>query len=381
LAVTDVTDNSLSKTDTKHDKSVSVKKSNAGKRPWDKYDNTDFHPKQRIFLSIDAIGSTKLKSSLIEKGSTSDIWATYFLAFLPEVVIAYRNKLVEAINEQCRSACHNPCVKELGKEGESRHKVNVWKYIGDEVVLVAALTCKEHHASLHVLALAETIKQFNSDFADKPILNDPNNLLRFKGTAWVAGFPVANIELILPGPIKDQAVKDFLGPSIDLGFRLSKFASEDRLIISASLAHLIASEPPMKKPIKYMGEKENNLPLCFGGLAEIKGVKDGTHPLIWYSINETAESKLCRANSGNLLTFLKDGPLKNLTIPPFILDARSVDHEYDKEYIKAVEAQKKIPGSIFYPKGKQSITSSARKTTKNSSDLNANNIVKRIPSK
>jgi hypothetical protein len=250
------TDKPASKTKTKHIKSALVKNSTPSKRPWDKNDNTDFHPKKRIFLSIDAIGSTKLKSSLIERGSTPDIWATYFLAFLPEVVVVYRKKLVEAINRQCRNNCTHPCVPKLGKEEESRHTVNVWKYIGDEVVLVAELTCKEHHASLHVLALADTIKQFNSDFADKPIPDDPNNLLRFKGTAWIAGFPVTNIELVLPSPIKDQTVKDFLGPSIDLGFRLSKFASEDRLIISASLAHLIASEPPMKEPITYRMEKK-----------------------------------------------------------------------------------------------------------------------------
>jgi len=351
----------------------------SNKRPWDKYDNKDLHPKKRIFLSIDAIGSTRLKSSLIEKGSTPDIWATYFLAFLPEVVVVYRNKLVEVINKQCRSTCPNPCVPELEKERAFRHTVNVWKYIGDEVVLVAELTCKDYHASLHVLALAETIKQFNSDFADKPILNDPNNLLRFKGTAWVAGFPVTNIELDLPGPNKEQTVKDFIGPSIDLGFRLSKFASEDRLIISASLAHLILSEPPMKEPIMYMEEKETNLRLCFGGLVEVKGVKDNNHPLIWYSVNETEESKLCRSDLGKLRNFIKEGPLKDLTVLPFILDDSSVDQKYDMEYKKAVEAQKKIPGSIFYPKGKHRVTSPAKKPAKKPLDLNANKIVERIP--
>jgi hypothetical protein len=376
------TDKFASKTKTKHIKSASVEKSNTSKRPWDDYSNTDFHPKKRIFLSIDAIGSTKLKSSLIGSDRTLDTWAIYFLAFLPEVVVVYRKKLVEAINRQCRNNCIHPCVSELGKEEESRHIVNVWKYIGDEVVLVADLTCKEHHASLHVLALADTIKQFNCNFADNPILNDSIDRLRFKGTAWVAGFPVTNIELALPGPAKDQPVKDFLGPSIDLGFRLSKFASEDRLIISPSLAHLITSEPPMKEPIAYKDGKENYLRLCFGGLAEVKGVKDGEHPLIWYSIKETAESKLCRVSPGNLLTFLQDGPLKDLSIPPFILDDRNIDPKYDKAYKKAVEAQEKIPGSIFYQKRNQRTASSARKVRKNPSDLNANklnNIVERIP--
>jgi len=350
------------------------------KRPWTS-EELSHHPKKRIFLSIDTIGSTKLKSSLAEKGHTPDVWAASFMAFLPEVVVVYRKKLVEIINKHCRSTCKKPCVPELGKEGISCHTVNVWKYIGDEVVLVAELICKEHHASLHVLALAETIKQFNCNFADKPILEDQNNILRFKGTAWVAGFPVTNIELDLPGPVKNQTIKDFLGPSIDLGFRLSKFASEDRLIISASLAHLIVSESPMKEPIIYADGKENSLRLCFGGSAEVKGIKNGEHPLIWYSVNETTESKLCRTTSVELLTYLNDGPLKDLAVAPFILDDRNVNRKYDEDYKKAVEAQKKIPGSIFYTKGKSYSSSSKKNEATNISDFNAKTrkIVKRIP--
>ena len=66
-----VTDKSPSKANAKQNKHIPVKKSKASKRPWDNYDKA-FHPKQRIFLSIDAIGSTKLKSSLIKEGSTPD---------------------------------------------------------------------------------------------------------------------------------------------------------------------------------------------------------------------------------------------------------------------------------------------------------------------
>ena len=84
--------------------------------------------------------------------------------------------------------------------------------------------------------LAEAIKKFNGG----------NSSLRVKGTAWVAGFPVRNIELYIPknmhkNKAEPECVRDFLGPSIDLGFRLSKKASEARLILSPSLAYLIAS--------------------------------------------------------------------------------------------------------------------------------------------
>jgi len=354
-----------------------VQNNAVGKRPWDKYE-PDLHPKQRIFLSIDIIDSTKHKSSLIGKTANHNVWAVGFAEFLSEVVVVYQRKLIEIINKHCRKTCGNPCVPKSGEEGQSHHTVNVWKYIGDEVVLVTELTCKDYHATLHVLALAETIKELEKSSRDKSRNRNENIELRFKGTAWVAGFPVANIELNLPGPAVGQTVKDFLGSSMDLGFRLSKFASEDRLIISASLAHLIVKAPALNKPIMYRGKKENHLPLCFGGQVEAKGIKGGKHPLIWYSVNETAESELCRVDSGKLQTFLNEVPFKDLVVLPFIPDTSKVDAKYYKKYQEAVEAQKQIPGSIFYPKGKLPATYSTKNDNANASVLKTEKIVRLI---
>ena len=364
----------------KSGKTALVKKAETPERPWIKYGKSCY-PKKRIFLSIDAIGSTRLKSSLAEKGCTPGVWATDFLAFLPEVVVVYKKKLIEVINRHCRGTCtKEECVpRPSEKETSSHHTVNVWKYIGDEVVLMAELACKEYHAPMHVLALAETINHFNHEFAGKPILDDPDNILRFKGTAWVAGFPVANIELDLPGPDKDQTVKDFLGPSMDLGFRLSRFASEDRLIVSASLASLIVNGPALKEPFAYLGEEVTSLPLCTGGFAEAKGVKDGKHPLIWYPVNEKAgDNVLCRTTHDILKNFLRDYLLKNSEVVPFILDDRYADPKYDKEYKKAAKEQKKIPNSPFFPKRASRSTPSAKKTSNPRADLDASNIVKHI---
>jgi hypothetical protein len=350
------------------------KKFKPGKRaaddssPWG--EDLNRSPKKRIFLSIDAIDSTRLKSSLAEQGYTPGVWAKDFAVFLSEVAVVYRRKLVEVIDRHCPNNC--PKKHEHGTQESSQHKVDVWKYIGDEVVLVAKLTCEKHHASLHVLALAETIKQFNNYFGE-----DNPNKIRFKGTAWVAGFPVRNIELDLPGS-GGQKVKDFLGPSMDLGFRLSKVASDDRLLISASLAYLIVNELPMNKPIILSGREHNRLPLCFGGLAEFKGIKDNKHPLIWYSVNETKESELCFVQHEELQTFLRNSPFINNEIPPFIPTTGDVNQKYIDNYNKAVEEQEKIPGSPFYPKG-ESLASSAKGDVKTTSDLNASKIVKRIP--
>jgi len=355
------------------------------KNPWAD-SPPELHPKQRIFLSIDAIGSTELKSSLANKGCTPDIWASGFMAFLPEVLVVYWRKYVEAVNRHCqRDNCATPCVpKDITRKAKSTSpytEVTVWKYIGDEVVLVSELTCQKYHPLFHTLALAETVKHFNHEFEkNRP---EPDNVLRFKGTAWVGGFPVTNIELNLPGQVEGQSARDFLGPSIDLGFRLSKFASEDRLVISASLAYLIANCSPMGTPLEHTGDNCLSLPMCFGGLIEAKGVKNGKHPLIWHSVKETEESKLCRVQNEQLLHFLKNSHFKDEEILPFILDPSQKDTKYNNKYKKAAVKQKKIPYSIFFffakRKTRAASTSSAKSANAAAADLDAEKIVRRLP--
>jgi hypothetical protein len=345
-----------------------IKNAVSANTPWG--EDASRSPKQLIFLSIDAIDSTRLKSSP-EQSGTSGLWAQSLASFLSEVAVVYRNKLADVINKHCPDNC--PRKKEHRLEA-STHKVNVWKYIGDEVVLMAKLTCEKHHASLHVLALAETIKEFNSVFSK--YYENKSEKLRFKGTAWVAGFPVRNIELELPGPDVEK-VNDFLGPSMDLGFRLSKVASDDRLIISASLAYLIMKDVSMNKPIELKKRKCHRLPLCFGGLAEFKGIKNNKHPLIWYSVNETDESGLCNVEYDELQGFLQDNFFIDPDNPPFIPGADPVSQEYMEKYNKATEEQKSIPGTPFYQKG-QNFTSFAKEGVKSDS-LDFNQIVKRLP--
>jgi len=310
-------------------------------RPWSEYSN-QYHPKQRIFLSIDAIGSTKLKVDAAKRGHTIGAVATNFVnAFLPEVPVIYKNNFLGACNKYCQN-CSEQCT-------DTALPI-VWKYIGDEVVLVAELTCIKRQASLHILALAQTIKDLNASFAKQP--DELFQKLRFKGTAWVAGFPVTNIELeLLSGSgTKECSTRDFLGPSIDLGFRLSKLASDDRLVISASLAYLIVSQPPFT--LEYNGTAIQFLPLCFGGTVEAKGTKNEEHPLIWISINNTRESDLCKPTCEQLKGYLEDY-LKTYcdhSIFPFILDNTNTEYQlnYDDEYKKAVKEQMGIPNSIFY---------------------------------
>src|SRR6266542_2947096 len=79
--------------------------------------------------------------------------------------------------------------------------------------------------------------------------------------------------------------RDFLGPDIDAGFRISKFALRKRLVASAHLAWLLYKERANCSGI------ENQLRIV--GLEALKGVWGGRHyPIIWFErdwqhVNET----------------------------------------------------------------------------------------------
>jgi hypothetical protein len=282
------------------------------KRPWD--EDLSRAPKQCIFLSIDIIDSTRLKISKDGEKSTSGPWVKNFAWFLNEIIVIYRRKLSEILGMHYSNSCSE----------KHAHGVNtrVWKYLGDEAVLTAELTCEKHHATLLVLALAETIKYFNEESG-----GDSSNKIRYKGTAWVAGFPVQNIELDLPVS-EGRKERDFLGSSMDLGFRLAKAASYDRLIISASLAYLIIENLAMDKPLVLFDSQHEYLPLCFGGLKKFKGIKGNKHPLIWYPVNATRKNKSRLIRHNKLRGFLTKKSYINTKDPPFILGTGDVTPEY-----------------------------------------------------
>ncbi len=112
-------------------------------------------------------------------------------------------------------------------------------------------------------------------------------LLAVKGTVWIAkAQPIqpsdaSNIKLpsrniiVETGRSPTAMRRDFLGPEIDTGFRISKFALRRRLVVSAELACLLYRERA-----SYVGiEKE----LKIVSFQVLKGVWGGRHyPVVWY---------------------------------------------------------------------------------------------------
>ena len=162
----------------------------------------------------------------------------------------------------------------------------IWKYVGDEVLLfkevknIDALASDVHHIFESVNKIVKELDR---------LFPESKNFLSVKATAWLAcvwkvkngvgsnKFPdslsnvVVNFDVWLSGTTSI----DFLGPDVDIGFRISKFSHNKQLVISANLVRLLA---------RYSSRTSITLSnFKIVAYKELKGVWDGRpYPIIWY---------------------------------------------------------------------------------------------------
>lgn len=198
----------------------------------------------RLFLSVDMAGSTQFKARF----SDGESWLETFRSFFTNFPLMLAGQVGFAFLE----------------EGDTP-SVEVWKVMGDEVIFVATPASVEELLLL-LLALLRTMDTYESRFLeDLP--------LRLKGTAWLAEFGSRNIELEIPELSGGEGVRaiDFIGPDLDLGFRVTKFARPACLALSFDVADLVLS-----------AGNRDEVALYLIGAEELKGVMFGRpYPIIW----------------------------------------------------------------------------------------------------
>lgn len=201
-----------------------------------------------LFLSADLANSTQRKRNYLRHCSYD--WLEPVVNFLTK----FETKLKSARVDLTGS---NPQDK--------RDELELWKFQGDEQIFKVEI--KSHkEVDLHIRILQKAIADWNSEVN----ANENSKDLLLKGTAWLAGFPVANAVLSVGG--KD----DYLGPSMDAGFRLSKASTPRRITLSVELAW-------------WLLEHGSELKVRFDGREQFKGIAEETgYPLLWL---ETTESK------------------------------------------------------------------------------------------
>ena len=274
-----------------------------------------FHPRLKLFLSADIIGSTAYKQPLdIVKDAPADhaLWADIIQGFYKTIDEAFSEHWQDAYNSLKNNPDAPPDVGKLLLGPPPRF----WKTIGDEVVFWKELTnALQIWFSLACwLKTVESVRRFF-----RLNRNESANLLDVKCAAWMAGFPVRNrVVLDLNSARKphqemmsqleafyeggdDAPTADFIGPGIDVGFRVCGFASSRKLAISVDVAYALAkSRLRMEAECDALGLAAapffpndegaedsafvNRLSVHYSGSEEMKGVLGGIHyPKLWIS--------------------------------------------------------------------------------------------------
>ena len=224
-------------------------------------DDEKYGPHLLYFLSIDIINSTSIKNDIQEKNKNSSSWSIKFSEFF--------NSIDFVLNESYKD-----------RKISDLPGLFKWRIIGDEIVYFSKIT-KINHLHEHVRLAAEFSKKFNEE----------EETLKIKLTSWIAGFPVNNALYYDTKNEKEQKIHshtsykvkpysniNFLGPCIDTGFRISKYAKLDKYVISIDLALVL---------LHYINENENlySFNFYFDNQKETKGINKGRYPIVWINLN------------------------------------------------------------------------------------------------
>lgn len=200
----------------------------------------------RVFYSVDVAGSTEYKTKHFNIEEYHQHWARFYEVFFtefPTTFIGEADKVAE-------------------KLGYKSNGLSTWKLSGDEILFTAHIEAIEH---VHLLTKAfyRTLSLYDENFRSEKYF------LRLKGAGWTAGFPIRNSR-IKPGVTEGS---DYIGPDIDLGFRLCRAARPGRMVVSMDLADLLAQTDDLD------GFQFNHV-----GWEVLKGVfNNQPYPIIWVS--------------------------------------------------------------------------------------------------
>ncbi len=266
-----------------------------------------------MFLSADLVGSTGFKQSprfpLQLEADEADVPpGPHWLASITDFYTDFGAEFARQWRLFADSADKAPKWP-MGPSPE------FWKGIGDEVVYVKELRDPKEVAGTVWVWMLSVQKYRSALKAKHPALD-------IKATAWIGGFPVNNSEVVFDlhlasaeMPADDprlshfqkleqyyasnagsaKYVRDFIGTSIDTGFRLSTKSTPRRMTVSIEVVLMITSTPPPKN-------KFGPIRIYFEGYDTFKGVLAGKpYPVFWIDLYQTADDQLLAAAEDALL--------------------------------------------------------------------------------
>lgn len=227
-----------------------------------------------LFFSFDLVNSTAFKSSYTDK------WPIVFTSFYELIRTELQTKF---------------------------EHISLWKYIGDEILLYLKVNNLEqiYDSPLVVLDAIETVTQ--ELYKRVP---ESRKHIFIKSTLWIADihYPrphdsdantsLSSIKNILylsernPHWLSDGQNIDFLGPDIDLGFRLSKHVEKSKLVLSAELAFILNRKSGDINAFTRNDKKYDVIEyIKIIDFKNLKGIwRNRPYPIIWFSKNFNSDS-------------------------------------------------------------------------------------------
>jgi hypothetical protein len=277
------------------------KKRNSSKSRFESKSEDFFRSRFMLFLSADLVGSTAFKQANSSLGMNGlDAAAgnrSFFAPWASEIANFYR-LFPHTFKTELSRTC-DKLQSTLGSEFSFGDEPELWKAVGDELIFKKEIS-NSKQVAVTILAWIHTLNIIKQKLT-------PRTNLSLKSFVWTAGFPVMNNEIIFERSIDNDSdqgenlvaqqisllkksydkkqeknfFSDYLGPSIDTGFRIGSYATPRKLILSVEVAHILAryneilgDDCSRFKPIFY-----------FDNYVELKGVFGGAqYPIFWLDL-------------------------------------------------------------------------------------------------
>lgn len=264
-------------------------------------------PHLRLFFSADIVGSTAFKQKP-QAGGISDAQGKFPAWF--NMVLAFYHQAEQAFSTNWASF-ERSCAGEDSRNHWFGPAPELWKTVGDEVLFTKQiLHPAQAITSCH--AWVRTLDDLRSQLKERG--------LDVKSSAWLADFPLRNQEVILRSrlsgdtlsaddeyPFNNQlsldayyddpsqsVIRDYIGPSIDTGFRLGSLASARKFVISLELANVLSVEQSKSdrdtRLYSFGALSLRRFDFRYDGRVPLKGVLGGNpYPVFWIDLDPENE--------------------------------------------------------------------------------------------
>lgn len=185
-----------------------------------------------LFMSADVVGSTAFKG---HHSADAGTWLEAFATLFKELPLVFIGELGMAFLDE-----------------EDMPEAGVWKVMGDEVIFVT-MPRSARELMLATSAFVRTVHDYDQRLAARwP--------LQIRGTCWAAELGQRNRRIDIPemfGGRNGEPYRDFLGPDVDTGFRLSAHSGHGEVIVSPNLVEAIAAAQAGAPRLRFhpIGEK------------------------------------------------------------------------------------------------------------------------------